>query len=140
MKVCIQWVGEVMFFGEFGSGYVVVMDGLLDYGGCNFGVCFMEMVLIGFGGCINFDVVSILKKVCQLVESCEVFFEVERVDEEFKVFMKIYVYFVVKGCGFKEVQVKCVVELLVEKYCLVLIMFGCGGVEIIYDYEIVEFG
>lgn len=110
MKARIQWAGEAMFLGESGSGHVVVMDGPPDHGGRNLGVRPMEMVLIGLGGCTNFDVVSILKKARQPVESQEAFLEAERADEEPKVFTKIHVHFVVKGRGLKEAQVKRAVE------------------------------
>ncbi|MBG7137808.1 OsmC family protein [Pseudomonas aeruginosa] len=140
MKARIQWAGEAMFLGESGSGHVVVMDGPPDHGGRNLGVRPMEMVLIGLGGCTNFDVVSILKKARQPVESCEAFLEAERDDEEPKVFTKIHVHFVVKGRGLKEAQVKRAVELSAEKYCSASIMLGRGGVEITHDYEIVELG
>lgn len=140
MKARIQWAGEAMFLGESGSGHVVVMDGPPDHGGRNLGVRPMEMVLIGLGGCTNFDVVSILKKARQPVESCEAFLEAERADEEPKVFTKIHVHFVVKGRGLKEAQVKRAVELSAEKYCSTSIMLGRGGVEITHDYEIVELG
>lgn len=129
MKARIQWAGEAMFLGESGSGHVVVMDGPPDHGGRNLGVRPMEMVLIGLGGCTNFDVVSILKKARQPVESCEAFLEAERADEEPKVFTKIHVHFVVKGRGLKEAQVKRAVELSAEKYCSASIMLGRGGVE-----------
>lgn len=140
MKARIQWAGEAMFLGESGSGHVVVMDGPPDHGGRNLGVRPMEMVLIGLGGCTNFDVVSILKKARQPVESCEAFLEAERADEEPKVFTKIHVHFVVRGRGLKEAQVKRAVELSAEKYCSASIMLGRGGVEITHDYEIVELG
>ncbi|HFN4064181.1 OsmC family protein [Pseudomonas aeruginosa] len=140
MKARIQWAGEAMFLGESGSGHMVVMDGPPDHGGRNLGVRPMEMVLIGLGGCTNFDVVSILKKARQPVESCEAFLEAERADEEPKVFTKIHVHFVVKGRGLKEAQVKRAVELSAEKYCSASIMLGRGGVEITHDYEIVELG
>ena len=140
MKARIQWAGEAMFLGESGSGHVVVMDGPPDHGGRNLGMRPMEMVLIGLGGCTNFDVVSILKKARQPVESCEAFLEAERADEEPKVFTKIHVHFVVKGRGLKEAQVKRAVELSAEKYCSASIMLGRGGVEITHDYEIVELG
>ena len=62
MKARIQWAGEAMFLGESGSGHVVVMDGPPEAGGRNLGVRPMEMLLLGVGGCSNFDVVSILRK------------------------------------------------------------------------------
>lgn len=140
MKARIQWAGEALFIGESGSGHAVVMDGPPESGGRNLGVRPMEMVLIGLGGCSNFDVVSILKKSRQTVESCEAFLEAERATEEPKVFTKIHLHFVVKGRGLKETQVKRAVELSAEKYCSASIMLGRGGVEITHDYEIIELG
>ena len=140
MKARIQWAGEALFIGESGSGHAVVMDGPQESGGRNLGIRPMEMLLIGLGGCSNFDVVSILKKSRQMVESCEVFLEAERATEEPKVFTKIHLHFVVKGRGLKEAQVKRAVELSAEKYCSASIMLGRAGVEISHAYEIVELG
>ncbi|MDM9651561.1 OsmC family protein [Pseudomonas wenzhouensis] len=138
MKARVQWAGEALFLGESGSGHAVVMDGPPDAGGRNLGIRPMEMLLIGLGGCSNFDVVSILRKGRQPVESCEVFLDAERADEEPKVFTKIHLHFVVKGRGLKEAQVKRAVELSAEKYCSASIMLGRAGVDISHDYEIVE--
>jgi putative redox protein len=140
MKARIQWAGEAMFLGESGSGHVVVMDGPPENGGRNLGVRPMEMVLIGLGGCSNYDVVSILKKARQPIESCEAFLEAERANEDPKVFTKIHLHFVVKGRGLKETQVKRAIELSAEKYCSASIMLGNAGVEITHDYEIIELG
>jgi len=98
----------------------------------------MEMLLLGLGGCSNFDVVSILKKSRQAVDSCEVFVEADRASEDPKVFTKIHLRFVVKGRSLKEAQVKRAVELSAEKYCSASIMLGRAGVEISHAYEMVE--
>lgn len=140
MKARVQWAGEALFLGESGSGHAVVMDGPPEAGGRNLGIRPMEMLLIGLGGCSNFDVVSILRKGRQPVESCEVFLDAERAGEEPKVFTKIHLHFVVKGRGLKEAQVKRAVELSAEKYCSASIMLGRAGVNISHDYEIVELG
>ncbi|TRX75051.1 OsmC family protein [Pseudomonas mangiferae] len=138
MKARIQWAGDALFIGESGSGHAVVMDGPPEAGGRNLGIRPMEMVLIGLGGCSSFDVMSILKKARQPVESCEAFLEAERADSEPKVFTRVHLRFVVKGRGLKESQVKRAVELSAEKYCSASIMLGRGGVDISHSYEIVE--
>ncbi len=140
MKARVQWAGEALFLGEAGSGHALVMDGPPEAGGRNLGVRPMEMLLLGLGGCSNFDVVSILRKSRQAVESCEVFLEAERAGEEPKVFTRISMHFVVKGRGLKEAQVKRAVDLSAEKYCSASIMLERAGVEISHDYEIVELG
>ena len=138
VKARIQWAGEAMFLGESGSGHVVVMDGPPDHGGRNLGVRPMAALLIGLGGCTSFDVMSILKKSRQAVESCEAFLEAERAESEPKVFTKIHIRFVVKGRDLKEAQVKRAIELSAEKYCSASIMLERAGVEISHGYEIIE--
>lgn len=140
MKARVQWAGEALFLGESGSGHAVVMDGPPEAGGRNLGVRPMEMLLLGMGGCSSFDVMSILKKSRQAVESCEAFLDAERADQEPKVFTKVKLHFVIKGRGLKEAQVKRAVELSAEKYCSATIMIGRAGVEVSHSYEIIELG
>jgi putative redox protein len=134
----INWVGDAMFVGESGSGHAVVMDGPPENGGRNLGVRPMEMMLLGMGGCTNFDVVHILKKSRQDVTSCRAQLSAERAESEPKVFTKIHVHFVIAGNNLSESKVKKAVELSAEKYCSASIMLGNAGVEITHDYEIME--
>lgn len=138
MKARIKWVEDATFIGESGSGHAVVMDGPPDMGGRNLGVRPMEMLLLGMGGCTNFDVVHILKKSRQAVTDCVAELTAERADTEPKVFTRIHVHFVVRGKDLKEERVKKAVELSAEKYCSASIMLGNAGVEITHDYEIVD--
>ncbi len=137
MKARIKWVEGATFLGEAGSGHAVVMDGPPDMGGRNLGVRPMEMLLLGMGGCTNFDVVHILKKQRQDVTDCVAELEAERAETEPKVFTKIHVHFVVKGNNLNETKVAKAVELSAEKYCSASIMLGNAGVAISHDFEIV---
>lgn len=98
----------------------------------------MEMLLMGLGGCSNFDVVSILKKSRQAVQNCEVHIDATRADVEPKVFTKIALHFIVTGTNLKENVVKRAVDLSAEKYCSASIMLGRAGVEITHSFEIIE--
>lgn len=138
MKARIKWVEDATFVGESGSGHAVVMDGPPDMGGRNLGVRPMEMLLLGMGGCTNFDVVHILKKQRQDVTDCVAELEAERAETEPKVFTKIHVHFVVKGNNLNENKVAKAVELSADKYCSASIMLGNAGVAITHDFEIVE--
>lgn len=138
MKGSVRWVGERQFLAESGSGHTVVMDGPPEHGGRNIGIRPMEMLLLGLGGCSNFDVINILQKSRQAVEDCEVFLEAERAETEPKVFTKIHLHFVVKGRNLKEAQVKRAIDLSAEKYCSASIMLAKAGVEVSHDYEIIE--
>jgi putative redox protein len=138
MKARIKWVEDATFIGEAGSGHAVVMDGPPESGGRNLGVRPMEMMLLGMGGCTNFDVVHILKKQRQEVTDCVAEIEAERAETEPKVFTKIHVHFVVKGNNLSESKVAKAIELSAEKYCSASIMLGNAGVAISHDFEIVE--
>ena len=136
MKARIQWAGEAMFLGESGSGHVVVMDGPPESGGRNLGVRPMEMVLIGLGGCSNFDVVSILKKARQPVESCEAFLEAERASEDPKVFTKVHFHFTVTGKNLNPSTVERAINLSHDKYCSASIMIAKTA-ELTHSFDIV---
>ncbi|MDO6748587.1 OsmC family protein [Gilvimarinus sp. 1_MG-2023] len=138
MQATVKWVDGAQFLGESGSGHSVAMDGPEDHGGRNTGIRPMEMLLLGLGGCSNFDVISILKKTRQNVEDCRVEISAERADAVPAVFTKIHLHFVVSGRELKEKQVARAVELSATKYCSASIMLEGAGVEISHDYEIVE--
>lgn len=137
MKGRVRWAGERQFIAESGSGHTVVIDGPPEHGGRNIGIRPMEMLLLGLGGCSNFDVINILEKSRQAVQSCEVFLEAERAATEPHVFTKIHLHFVVKGRDLKEPQVKRAIDLSAEKYCSASIMLDRAGVLITHDYELI---
>lgn len=137
MKAAIQWVKDVSFVAESGSGHALVLDGAPEYGGRNIGPRPMELLLMGLGGCASFDVVTILKKARQQVTDVRAELSAERADAVPAVFTKIHLHFIVTGKELKESQVKKAVELSAEKYCSASAMLSAGGVVISHDYEIV---
>lgn len=122
---------------ESGSGHAVVMDGPPDFGGRNLGVRPMEMLLMGMGGCTQFDVLLILRRGRHEVSFCEVELEAERAESAPKVFTRIHAHFKVGGKGLTEKVVARAVQMSAEKYCSASIMLGATA-EITHDFEIVE--
>jgi len=137
MKARVKWVGAALMLGESDSGHAVVMDGPEEHGGRNLGVRPMEMLLLGMGGCTEFDVVHILIKGRHQVDLCEVELTAERADTEPKVFSSIHVHFRVAGPGLTEKIVERAVKLSAEKYCSASIMLGATA-EITHDFELLE--
>ncbi|MCP3662044.1 MAG: OsmC family protein [Gammaproteobacteria bacterium] len=137
MKVHVKWVEGALMVGESGSGHGVVMDGPEESGGRNLGVRPMEMILLGLGGCTEFDVVHILRKGRHQVSRCEVEIEAERAGSDPKVFTRIHIHFVVAGAALTEKMVARAVELSAEKYCSASLMLGAVA-EITHSYEVVE--
>jgi putative redox protein len=136
MKARVKWVENTMMVGEADSGHAVVMDGPEEHGGQNLGTRPMEMILLGLGGCTQFDVVHILRKGRHQVDYCEVELDPERAEIDPKVFTKIHVNFKVGGPNLKEKAVQRAVELSAEKFCSASIMLG-ASVDITHGYELV---
>ncbi len=137
MKARVKWVENTLMVGEAGSGHAVVMDGPEEFGGRNLGTRPMEMILLGLGGCTQFDVVHILRKGRHQVSFCEVELEAERADEDPKVFTRIHVHFKVGGPDLKEKAVERAVALSAEKFCSASIMLG-ASVDITHGFELAE--
>mgnify|MGYP002345367972 FL=1 len=122
---------------ESGSGHALVMDGPPEHGGRNLGVRPMEMLLMGMGGCTQFDVLLILRRGRHQVSFCEVALEAERAETDPKVFTRIHAHFRVGGKGLTDKAVERAVTLSAEKYCSASIMLGAMA-EVTHDFEIVE--
>ena len=138
MKATVKWVDGAMMVGEAGtSGHAVVMDGAPEYGGRNMGPRPMEMLLLGLGGCTEFDVIHILKKGRNAVDACQVEIEAERAEKDPKVFTRIHVHFTVSGPGLTDKAVSRAVKLSSEKFCSASIMLGKAA-EITHDYTVVD--
>lgn len=137
MKARVKWIDGVAMLGESGSGHGVVMDGPPELGGRNLGVRPMEMLLLGMGGCTQFDVLLILRKARQAVTDCVVELEAERAAEDPKVFTRIHAHFIVTGKGLDPKRVETAIRLSAEKYCSASIMLGATA-SVTHDFEIRE--
>jgi len=97
----------------------------------------MELLLLGMGGCTQFDVLLILRKARQQVTACVVELEAQRATEDPKVFTRIHAHFIVTGRNLKEQQVERAIRLSAQKYCSASIMLGATA-EISHGFEIRE--
>jgi putative redox protein len=135
MKARVKWIEGATMLGEAGSGHAIVMDGPPDLGGRNIGVRPMEMLLMGLGGCTQFDVLLILRKARQAVTDCLVELTAERAETDPKVFTAIHVHFILTGRGLDPQRVERAIKLSAEKYCSASIMLGATAT-VTHDFEI----
>jgi len=135
MKARVKWIEGTAMLGEADSGHGVIMDGPPEFGGRNLGVRPMEMLLIGMGGCTEFDVLHILRKARQDVTRCELELTAERAEVEPKVFTRIHAHFILAGKDLAEKQVERAIRLSAEKFCSASIMLGATA-QITHDFEI----
>lgn len=95
----------------------------------------MEGVLLSAAGCSTIDIVMILERMRQPIESIEVQVEGTRQEEIPRIFTKMHLHYVLKG-DLKDKKVKEAVDLSIDKYCSVVIMLA-KAVEVTTSYEIV---
>ena len=101
------------------EGNALQMDGSPDIGGEGKGMRPMQLLLAGIGGCSAIDVILILKKQKQVIESFEVEVEGEREKiEYYSLFRDICLHFKICGQVDKD-KAERAVKLSIEKYCSV---------------------
>jgi putative redox protein len=114
----IQWIGEEKFVATSPSGHAITIDSDRT---SNKAPGPMELVLMALGACTGTDVVSILKKKRQKLESLEVICSGERASEPPTVWIKLEVLYRLRGV-LDEAAVKRAIELSEQKYCSVSAM------------------
>lgn len=103
------------------DGNKILIDGAPSIGGHNKGMRPMQLLLAAIGGCSAMDIISILRKQKQEIESFDI--EVDGKREEIKekgysIFQLIEVHFIFKGNIDKD-KAERAVKLSMEKYCSV---------------------
>ncbi|GBL02780.1 OsmC family protein [Glaciecola sp. KUL10] len=132
MKASVNWVPSqagLAFEGKTETGHTLKLDGNGE------GLSPMESVLLSVGACSSVDVVEIMRKARQTLESCEVELSAQRAENPPRIFTEIHANFVVRGQDINEKHLKRAVELSTEKYCSVMLMLN-KAVKITTSYEI----
>jgi putative redox protein len=120
------------------TGNIVEMDAGENIGGHNKGVRPMQMLLMGLGGCSAIDVVLILRKQRQEIESFEISIDGEREkDKEPSLWENVQVHFKLKGKIDKE-KAERAVQLSLDKYCSVSKTLEIAGAKITYRVSVNE--
>jgi putative redox protein len=130
-EASIKWVGEEKFLATSPSGHAMAID---SDRASNKAPGPMELLLLALGGCTGTDVVSILKKKRQKLESLEIICSGERAAEPPKVWITLEVVYRLRGT-IDEAAVKRAIELSEEKYCSVSAMLQKTA-KLTWRYEI----
>src|ERR1051326_539358 len=111
--------GDYGFEAKDAGGHIARMDTSPETGGENFGVRPMQMLLMGLGGCSGIDIVSILKKQRQTIDSFSMKIEGEREPgKEPSLWKDVTIIFELTG-NIDPDKAKRAVELSMDKYCSV---------------------
>ena len=114
----VKWVGKQKFAGVTPSGHAVPLDADREQ---NTAPGPMEMLLVALGGCTATDVVIILEKKRQKLESLEVVVSGERAKETPAVWTTLEIVYRLRG-QLDEKAVRDAIELSETKYCSVSAM------------------
>ena len=116
----VQWVGKERFIAQSPSGHMVALDSDRTTNGAPGP---MELLLIALGACTATDMVLILAKKRQKLESLEVEVSGERSEHPPRVWTKLDILYKLSGV-LEETAVRHAVRLSEEKYCSVAAMLG----------------
>src|SRR5277367_3347023 len=114
----VKWIGEEKFVAISPSGHAITIDS--DRAANKAGGP-MELILMSLRACTATDVVSILKKKRQKLESLEVICSGQRAPEPPTVWIKLEILYRLRGV-LDEAAVKRAIELSEKKYCSVSAM------------------
>lgn len=119
-KISATRIGEPFHFeAKNSAGNTVHIDAGAAIGGTGQGVRPMELLLMGLAGCSGIDVITILRKQRQNIDSMHVEVSGERGEsQEANPFQGIKVIFSLKG-EIEDAHLKRAIELSMEKYCSV---------------------
>ena len=128
--------GDFGFEANDANGHTVKIDSSPETGGTNFGVRPMQMVLMGLGGCSGIDIIAILKKQRQTVESFSMKVEGEREKgKEPSLWENINIIFELKG-NIDADKAYRACELSMEKYCSVAATLRAGKTKITWEVKV----
>ena len=127
----VKWIGEQRFVATSPSGHAITLDSDRE---ANKGPGPMELLLMALGACTGTDIVMILEKKRQKLESLEVICSGERAAEPPKVWIKLEILFRLRG-KLEEGGVRQAIQLSEEKYCSVSATLKKSA-ELTWRYEI----
>lgn len=127
----IQWIGKQQFVAVGPSGHAVAMD---SDRASNTAPGPMEFLLLALGACTATDIVIILEKKRQKLQSLEVICSGERAPDPPQVWTKLNLLYRLRG-QLEDSGVKQAIQLSEEKYCSVSATLKKSA-ELAWSYEI----
>jgi putative redox protein len=124
MEAKVVWKQKMSFDGTADTGFIVPLGASDVAGGDCDGFRPVELLAVGLAGCTAMDVVSILEKKKQVIESFEVRVHADRAEQHPKVFTHILMEYILTGNEISREAVERAVELSTKKYCPAHAMLG----------------
>jgi putative redox protein len=124
MTATVTLKEKLLWEGTAGSGHRVVMDGPAEAGGSNAGFRPMELMLLGLGFCMGYDMVMILGRMRKEVAGYRIRLTGQRSEEPPSVYTQVTLEHIISGKGIPKESVERALELAEHKYCSASAMFS----------------
>ena len=129
----VQWIGGGRFVGTDSTNHSVVLSTPAE----GVGMKPSEMLLVALASCTSVDVVDIMAKKRQPLDSLRIEVSAEQDNDPPWTFRKIHLKYIISGKGLRETAVTQAIALSEEKYCSVAATVR-GMAEITTSFEILE--
>ena len=110
--------------GVSGSGHRLTVDGPPEAGGKNEGFRPMELMLLGLGMCMGYDMVMILRRMRKEVIGYQIQLTGQRAEDPPSIYTEVILEHVITGKGLSEASVERALDLAESKYCSASAMFS----------------
>jgi len=137
MRIELKRLDDDFYFEAVNeTGNIAHMDAGEGTGGHNKGVRPMQMLIMGLGGCSAIDVILILKKQKQIIESFEISIDAERQKGvEPALWETVDIHYKLRG-QIDPAKAQRAVALSLEKYCSVSKTLEIAGAKVNYKISI----
>lgn len=117
MDAKVTWIDGMSFTGSADTGFTVPIGADPSVGGANDGFRPIELMLVSLAGCTAMDVISIVRKKQQQVNSFEVKVHADQRTEHPHVFTAGVIEYHFSGTSIDEAAVLRAIELSATRYC-----------------------
>lgn len=124
MDAKVTWTNGMSFTGTADTGFTVPLGADPAVGGANDGFRPLELMAVSLAGCTAMDVISIVRKKQQMVDSFEVKVHADQRTEHPHSFTAIRIEYHFRGSNIDEAAVLRAIELSAVKYCPAQAMLG----------------
>lgn len=123
MEANVIWEKGLTFTGSASGEFEVPLGASEDVGGDDDGFRPMQLIAIGLAGCTAMDVISVLTKKRQKVDSFKVRVTAKQESEHPRIFTQFKIEYLLTGENIDETTVQRAIELSETKYCPAQAMF-----------------
>ena len=137
MKIDVELVDDAFHFvGTNERGNTVHVDIGKEEGGNEQGTGSMQLLIVGMGSCSGIDILSILRKGRQQVDTFHVSLDAQREQDAVpSLYKKIHAHYTLTG-DLDPTKVRRAIDLSLTKYCSVSKTLEAAGAEITYSFTV----